>query len=557
MEYDRDKEAKDIYDIVIIGAGINGAGIALDASLRGLKTLILDKSDFGAYTTSASTKLIHGGLRYLEYMEFPLVRESLRERERLLHNAPHLVSPLLLNVPLYKYNKRGPLVIKIGMILYDLLSYDKSLPNHKFKFLNPRTADLPDNPLLKKKDLIGMASYYDCLAHFPERLCLELVLSAKEEGADVKNYCMFTGLEQTSKEYNTVNYTDLLTNKKLKVKSKFVVNATGPYVDELNHIINKSIKRRMGGTKGSHIIINRFEGGPTDALYIESYQDKRPFFIIPWREYYLVGTTDIYFNDDFEKVNASDDEITYLLKELNYYFTKKNFSIDDILYSYSGVRPLPYEPGKKERQITRKHIIVDHSVENEKINNYISIVGGKITTYRSLSEETVDFICSKLNNKEKCKTRNYKLYGAKGIEKLDKAVLAAGELAAQYKLPKDTIEYLISYYGSRAKDVLALTKNDAGLKEPLSAENKDIKAQVVYALKYEEAKTLEDILIRRTGTGTSKTLGLDSVDEASRIAASYLHWDEQTRIENVEKYRKTVEFFFEIKNRNKIPEEVL
>lgn len=557
MEYDRVKEANGIYDVVVIGAGINGAGIALDASLRGLKTLLIDKSDFGAYTTSASTKLIHGGLRYLEYLEFPLVRESLRERERLLNNAPHLVSPLLLNVPLYKNNKRGPLVIKIGMILYDLFSYDKSLPNHKFKFMNPRSADLPDNPLLKKTDLIGMASYYDCLAHFPERLCLELVLSAKEEGAEIRNYTLFTGLEQTSKEYNTVSCKDLLTDKQYKVKSKFVINATGPYVDELNHLIDKSIKRRMGGTKGSHIIINRFEGGPVDALYIESYQDKRPFFIIPWRDYYLVGTTDIYFNDDFEKVTASDNEIIYLLKELNYYFTKKNFSHDDILYSYSGVRPLPFEPGKKERQITRKHIIVDHSVENEKINNYISIVGGKITTYRSLSEETVDFICNKLNNKEKCKTRSYKLYGAKGIDKIDNAVTQADEFAKLYKLSKDTIEYLIKYYGSKFKDVLALTKENPELKERLSSENKDIKAQVVYALKNEEAKTLEDILIRRTGIGTSKTLGLDSVDEASKIVAEYLNWSENTRIENVEKYKNTVEYFYEIKNKNNIPLEVI
>jgi len=556
MDYDREKEAGDVYDIVVIGGGIIGAGITLDASLRGFKTLLLDKSDFGAYTTSASTKLIHGGLRYLEYMEFPLVRESLREREMLLQNAPHIVSPLLLNVPIYKNSKRGPLVIKIGMILYDLFSYDKSLPNHKFRFLKEQKSELPDDPLLKKEGLIGMASYYDCLARFPERICLEVALSAREEGAVLKNYCLFTGLEKGKNGEHIVNYIDLTSNKKVKVRARFVVNAAGPYVDEINKIVNPFISRRMGGTKGSHIIIKRFKDGPKDALYIEAHQDGRPFFIIPWREYYLVGTTDIYFNDDFEKVTANKNEITYLLKELNYFFTKKKFSADDIYYSYSGVRPLPYEPGKKERQITRKHIIVDHSVEKENINNYISIVGGKLTTYRSLSEEAVDFICRKFGKSEKSKTRDYKLSGAKGITNVKELSAESGKYAKAYNLPVEIIEHLMSYYGSRFKDVLELTKKDSSLKRKLSAENNDIAAQLVFAIMNEGAKTLEDILIRRTGIGTSKTLGLDCVDEVGKLAAEYFGWTDSQRIENIEKYKNTVEYFYEIKKDEKTPLEV-
>lgn len=551
MEYDRLKDSEKIYDVVVIGGGINGAGIVLDASLRGLKTLLIDKADFGGYTTSSSTKLIHGGLRYLEYLEFPLVRESLRERERLLKNAPHLVSPLLLNVPLYKKNKRGPFVIKLGMILYDLLSYDKSLPNHNFRFINSSSKELTDNPMLKRQDLIAIASYYDCLTQFPERLCLELVLSAKEAGAELRSYCQFKGLNQASNDQQVVKFTDLVSKKEQNVRAKYVINATGPYVDEVNWIIDTEIKRRMGGTKGSHIIIKRFEGGPKDALYIESYQDGRPFFIIPWRDYYLVGTTDIHFKDDFDKVTASEDEITYLLKELNYYFPKKNFAHDRILYSYSGVRPLPFEPGKKERQITRKHIIVDHSLEKEHINNYISIVGGKITTYRSLSEEAVDYICKKLNVTEKSKTRDYKLFGAKGFVRLDDLLAKSGQFAKNYKLPKETIEFLIKYYGSRFIEVLEITKEDDELKEPLSSANFDIKAQVVYAIRHEEAKTLEDILIRRTGIGTNITLGLDCVEEVSKIAANILNWNENVRLENIEKYKAAIEFFYAIKKNKK------
>lgn len=542
----------DYYDLLIIGAGINGAGIALDAALRGLKVLLIDKRDFGGYTTSASTKLIHGGLRYLEYMEFPLVRESLRERERLLHNAPHLIRPLQLNVPLYKSNKRGPLTIKLGMILYDLLSYDKTLPNHNFHFIRKGKNGFETGSLLKKDDLKAVASYYDCIAQFPERLCLEIVLTAKENGAHVKNYSEFLSMEQVSDDYYRVSYKDLLRNQILTPMAKVVVNATGPYVDSINSLVNNEIKRRMGGTKGSHIIIEKFANGPKEALYIESHQDGRPFFIIPWRDYYLVGTTDIYFNEDFDKVTASEDEIEYLLSELNYYFPGRKFRHEDIFYSYSGVRPLPYEPGKKERQITRKHIIVDHSKEKERINNYISIVGGKLTTYRSLSEEAVDLICNKLKKTEKCKTRNFKLTGALGIANIeDYKKENVSHSAKKYGFSEQTINYLIDFYGCNFQNVLLTSSGSEALKSAISEGNYDIKSQVIYAIDKEEAKTLEDILIRRTGIGTNKSLGLDCVDEVSKIAAVKFGWNETERLQQIETYTRTVNFFFEIKKNNK------
>ncbi len=545
------------FDLIIIGAGINGAGIALDAALRGIKVLLLDKRDFGGYTTSASTKLIHGGLRYLEYMEFPLVRESLRERERLLHNAPHLIKPLQLNVPLYKTNKRGPLVIKLGMILYDLLSYDKSLPNHNFHFLQKGGNGFEKGSILRKDDLKAVASYYDCIAQFPERLCLEIVLSAKQNGAVVKNYCEFLSMAKSDDDYHRLTYKDLMSDLTISVYGRVVVNATGPYVDNVNALINKEIKRRMGGTKGSHIIIDKFANGPKEALYIESHQDGRPFFIIPWRDYYLVGTTDIYFEDDFDRVTASEDEVKYLLRELNYYFPKREFVHNDIFYSYSGVRPLPYEPGKKERQITRKHIIVDHSKEKEKIDNYISIVGGKLTTYRSLSEEAVNLICTKLKKDINCRTRNYKLIGAEGIQSIEEYKKEyTAKSAKNYEVPLETADYLIDFYGSNFRDVLNLTISRSDLKDPISSENKDIKAQIIYAIEKEEAKTLEDILIRRTGIGTNKTLGLDCVDDVSKIAAAKLGWNETIRKQNLEKYIENVHFFYEIKGSEKKMETV-
>ena len=242
------------YDLAIIEGGINGCGIALDASLRGLKTILLEKGDVGNYTTSASTKLIHGGLRYLEYFEFPLVRESLRERERLLKNAPHLVRPLKLNIPLYKNSKRNPLVIKLGMILYDILSYDKSLPNHNM-ILNKKKI-MNYEPGLRHKELKAIASYFDCLIDFPERLCLEVALSACKEGAEIYNYTRVADIKNENGIF-TISGNNSINSEPIVFKSKHVINATGPFVDLTNKMLFGEYKKMMGGTKGSHIIIER------------------------------------------------------------------------------------------------------------------------------------------------------------------------------------------------------------------------------------------------------------------------------------------------------------
>ena len=323
MENIRNSKPNEFYDIAIIGGGINGAGIALEAATRGLSTILIEKGDFGNYTTSASTKLIHGGLRYLEYYEFPLVRESLRERERLLRNAAHLVSPLKLNIPQYKNFKRHPLIIKMGMLLYDILSFDKSMPNHSMTFSNKKLKLI--EPGLRHKDLKAIASYYDCIVEYPERLCIEIALSAEKAGAFISNYSQVTDCKKESDNYKILFY-DVINNKKHTVNSKFLINATGPFVDLTNKLCDeKNFDRLMGGTKGSHILIDDFEGGPTEALYIEAHQDGRPFFIIPWRQYYLVGTTDKFYDGDLNKVSMEKDEKEYLINELNYFSKEIHF----------------------------------------------------------------------------------------------------------------------------------------------------------------------------------------------------------------------------------------
>ena len=525
-----------LYDLVIIGGGINGAGIALDAALRGLSVVLLEKDDFGSHTTSASTKLIHGGLRYLEYFEFSLVRESLRERERLLKNAPHLSWPLKLNVPVYEHSKRGPLTIKAGMVLYDLLSFDKSLPKHTFHYISKNGNNGFDKSCINKKGLKAMASYYDCQVGYPERLCMEVVLSARKEGAVTLNYHEVQTVKDDPEGKSIVVF-DKLGNREFAVKSRMVVNAGGVFVDKINARISGDMPQKIGGTKGSHILIKKFEYGPKEAFYVEAVQDGRPFFIIPWRDFYLVGTTDIYYDGDLDRIAATEKEVEYLLYELNNLFPDNNFGKEDVVYSYSGVRPLPYEPGKRENQVTRSHIVFDHSKYNGQ-TNLISIIGGKLTTYRSLAEECVDIVCSKLSINEKCKTQNYHLIGSEDYESNEADINnLAVSYASKYDIKVESVKHLIKFYGSRFKNVLTLVENDPILKEQICAETPDIFAQIVYAILFEQARSLNDIMMRRTAIGTSESLGLNCTERVAESAAKYLNWTKETAEEEINNYK--------------------
>ncbi len=360
------------YDVVIIGAGINGAGIARDAAMRGLKVLLIEKGEIGAGTTSASTRLIHGGLRYLEHFELGLVYESLRERETLLRIAPGFVRPLAMAIPVYKQSRRGRLTIRAGMILYDLLSWGKSLPRHR---MLSRAETLERWPGLNPEGLVGSALYYDAQVEFPERLVLANVRSARELGAEVLTHTLVTKITVSGVEFEGG-----------VAEASVVINAAGPWVDlVLEHAPVKSPKL-IGGTKGCHIVVPVFPGSPANAIYLEARSDGRPIFVIPWNKLYLIGTTDVLFEGDPDEVRCEDWEIDYLLSETNLALPGAKLTRDSILETYSGVRPLPYQSS------TRRHFIREHP----QLSNLLSIVGGKLTTYRSLSEECVDLIFRKL-----------------------------------------------------------------------------------------------------------------------------------------------------------------
>ena len=530
------------FDVIIIGAGINGAGIARDAAMRGLQVLLLDKGDMGGGTTSWSTRLIHGGLRYLEYAELGLVRESLRERETLLKIAPHLVKPLPILLPLYERAARSPLTIRAGMIAYDVLSFDKSLPRHR---MLTRTEVLAQAPGLNANGLRGAAIYYDAQVEFAERLVVENVLSAKHHGATVITYANVQELTVDGNALCGLEFNDVLEGEAYAASGRIVVNAAGPWVDEILVKAEQRSSRLIGGTKGSHLIVGPFAGAPSTALYIEAESDKRPFFIIPWDGKYLIGTTDIRFEGDLDKLEIEDSEIDYLLRETNRVVPNANLTRDAILYTYSGVRPLPYTESKDEERITRRHFIR----EFPELQGVLSIVGGKLTTYRNLAEQAVDLILRKLGrNTLECTTASAALPGA-GARNLN---ALRDRIKRTYGLSSQTSERLPRIYGTRASDVLRLASEDTGLLEIFDSETGAIAAEVIFSFQQEMAQTLADCLLRRTMVGLNSSSGIGADERAAAIAREYLGWSEARVQQELAAHRSYVKRFLLHSVRNRV-----
>lgn len=523
------------FDLIVIGAGINGVGIAREAALSGMKVLLIEKEDLGSGTTATSSRLIHGGLRYLEYFEFPLVRESLRERERLLSAAPHLVTPLPLTLPIYKGHSRGPLMIRLGMIAYDVLSYDKSLPRHR---MFSRDEALKQEPGLDPNNLKAGARYYDAQASYPERLVVENVLDAVANGAQVLTHTTVEGFELEAGVVKGVTFVDNLTGERGAACAPLTINVSGPWVDDvLAEMTGVPAPRRMvGGTKGSHIVVDPFPGAPKDALYIEARQDGRPYFIIPWAGLYLIGTTDIRFDGDPNRVVASEEEITYLLTETNLAIPGAKLDRDDVLYTFSGLRPLPYQEKGKEGSITRKHIIKDHAPQ---IEGLLSIIGGKLTTYRSLAEETVDAAYKKLNrNAPKSKTRTQPLPGAGNDYKGFEARFVRNR---PEWLSEESATWMMGIYGVRARRIVELAEADLSLREPLVAGSPGIAALVPFSFDQEYARTLADVLLRRTMLALEEDAGLSVAAAAAEVAARTQGWDDARKVSELQGFYDEIE----------------
>ncbi len=517
------------YDVVIVGGGMAGAGAARDLALRGVRVALLEKGDFASGTTSRSSKLIHGGLRYLELFDFALVRESLRERETLRRLAPHLVRPLPFLVPIYRGSSRSLIKVRVGLALYDWLAPGRG--RERYRVLRPVDA-LSLEPGLRAEELRGAGYYFDDLLVFPERLCLENVLSACRHGARAFNYAEVEEVVRDRRgQVAGVRARDLLTGRVARLSARVVVNATGPWVDRLRERagIGERGPRLVRTTKGIHCLLPRL----TDRAVYHTTRDGRMIFVIPWRDFSLVGTTDTDFEGDLDRLWATGDEVRYLLEEVRRVLPDPRVAPERVAYTYAGVRPLTREERRQASDVSRAHRIFA-----ELGGRFLSVTGTKLTCYRSLAAELGDEVMRALGRQAPARTARLTLDGAdEEVGRMEARTWldVSGELAAS-GLSRETLETLVGTYGRGAARVIELAGKIAGGADRLCPTNPEIVAQLHVAVQDEMAVSLQDVLLRRTGIGTSRCQGEDCAEAIGLRMAELLGWTRRRLQAELEAY---------------------
>ncbi|MBI4271158.1 MAG: glycerol-3-phosphate dehydrogenase/oxidase [Candidatus Rokubacteria bacterium] len=521
------------YDVVVVGGGMAGAGVARDLALRGVSVALVEKGDFASGTTAYSSKLIHGGLRYLELFDFGLVRESLRERETLGRLAPHLVRPLPFLVPIYRESSRSLVKVRLGLKLYDWLTPGRR--RERYRVL-PAIDALSLEPAIRAQDLRGAGYYFDDLLVYPERLALENVLSAHRHGARAFNYAQVDEVLRDARgEISGVRVRDFLSDRVARLHARIVVNATGPWVDDLRALagVDERGKRILRRTKGIHCLLPRL----TERAVYHSTSDDRMIFVIPWRDFSLIGTTDTDFEGDLDRLHATRDEVQYLLGEVRHVLSDPRVAVEHVAYTYAGVRPLSFEEGRRESEVSRAHEVVA-----EERGRFLSITGTKLTCFRSLAEELGDRVVRALGRKAPGRTGRLTLDGADeevgGVEA--RAWLDVSAEMATSGLPRETLETLVTVYGRGYRRVLDLAGKLAGGAERLCPSNPDIVAQLHLAVQDELTVSLQDVLLRRTGLGTSGCQGLDCAEAIGARMARLLGWSPRRLAAELDAYQAYV-----------------
>lgn len=528
--------AQRTYDLVILGGGVTGACVARDAALRGLRVVVVEKRDFCGATSSASSKLIHGGLRYLQNLELGLVRESLRERRLWELNAPHLVYPLPMLLPVYGGAKVSLAKFRLGLTLYDLLAYDRNrlpdpdqrLPGHRV--LRPAEV-LAAEPGLAAEGLVGGALFYDCQMFSPERLEIECLLSAAAAGAEVLNYAEAVGFVREGARVVGVKVEGRLPGDGfIELRAPLVVNATGPWADLMLETLGQPPQAQLVRSKGIHIVTRKLTG---DAALMMAAGTGH-IFIIPWREHSLIGTTDEVFSDHPDRFRVTEADIAGLLATVNQYYPSAALRREDVLYSYGGMRPLVDDEAGSggSYQKSRRAEVCDHA-KTDGVEGLVSAIGGKWTTSRALAQKVVDLAVRKLGRpKLACVTDRTPLPG--GAIGNFRAFVAS--LQARYpSCAAPLVGHLARNYGGRAGEVLALMQAEPTLAAPLRPGSPEIGAEIVHAARTEWAIELGDAVLRRTGLGQLGDPGLRALETAARLMANVRGWDRAEQIRQVDR----------------------
>lgn len=547
----RHYQGKPQVSVLIVGGGVNGIGVFRDLALQGIDVLLVDKGDFCSGASAASSHMVHGGLRYLENGEFRLVREALTERNLLLKNAPHYVKPLPTTIPIFKWfsgmlnaplkflgvldrpSERGALIIKAGLSLYDWFTWtQQSLPRHKF-FSKRRS--LQKRPLLNP-DIVCTATYYDGWMPYPERICLEMILDAEimSDTAHALNYVRVMGAWG-----NSVSLQDELSGESFNIEPDIVVNAAGPWVDFANETLTER-SNYIGGTKGSHLVVDHPElhrATQGHEMFFEN-EDGRITLFLPLGDKVLLGTTDIPI-DDPEDAICTEEEVDYILNALRIVFPTINVTRDHVVYSFSGVRPLPASNAANPGQISRDHSI--KVIEPSSAHDFpiYSLVGGKWTSFRAFAEQTTDRLLARMRQPRRVSTRHMAIGGGKGYPDTEGNLLQwLVENEKKTQVPQARLRTLFERYGTRAESIAALAGQDDEALQSLPDYSRN---ELRFIAQEEKVVHLEDLLQRRTLLAMGGYLNTEALEEIADIVSDVLGWSVDQKQAEIERTRNLLQ----------------
>ena len=531
----RTHSAPQTADVVVIGAGINGLAITREAAARGLDVVMLDRDDIAARTSAISTRLIHGGLKYLPRFEIPLVFESIRERDILLKTAPHLVLPYPMLIPFARWNKTPGWLMSCGLIVHDLLSIGKRLPRNRIVFAGRMKREWPS---VAKAGVRWGGLFQDAHVPVTERFATELAIDAAHHGATILTHTPVVGLLRDSGRVSGVVYRDRESGEERELRASLVVNSAGPWVDAVLDFAGAH-PRKIGPTKGSHLVVDRFPGAPSTCIFFDSPQDGRPMFVLPWWDgRFMIGTTDLPFDGSIEDIAIDDDEVAYLLESANTIIPDAALTPEDVLWSYSGVRPLPYVADLTDpSSVSRDSEIIVHDGAS---SGLMTIIGGKYTTHRALGEQVLRKIEKALGmSREASPTRTARFPGAPA----EAVAKFRASFIARSALPARSAARLADVYGTLARPIEMLAASDPALAEVVDEETGAIAAEILHAVREEGALTLEDVLLRRTVIALNGDVGLACAPRAAAVLVAYAGWSTERADAEIARYRESVRRF--------------
>lgn len=519
------------YDVLIVGGGISGAWLALHAAQSGYKTALIEQFDFASQTSSSSSKLLHGGIRYLQQFQFGKVRESALERAHYIHAAPHLSVSVPFLVPTYKDLLRSKLFLLCGMLAYRFLTLGEN------KLIGEKREQLPPISSLSRQQLqdiidlgdephTGAVQFYERHMVNSERMVLSILRSAAENGAEIANYCTATSLLREQNKVVGVNVRDELKGKDFEIRARMVINAAGPWIDELNTQLDNKQASINGFAIGSHIITRKISDRAiaiTTKHQSNAKLDRggRHVFIIPWNGYSLIGTSYDEIDKPERNLAPTEADVEQLLDAVNDALPNAKLSHQDLISGYSGLYPLRTEDIQSTvYQGSGEYVIIDHE-QSDNVSGLVTALGAKYTTGRKLSALTMKCVHKKLGGNLNLEQTRLKSSRYDSVEDLQSQL----QLKNEGVLPDATVAHLSRLYGSETFELIELAKNHTELAEPICSTQPDIVAQLVFALEQEQAQTLEDLLFRRTSVGFFG-ISDNEIESVASLVAKHLDWPE-------------------------------